>query len=386
MTNAAYMSGRKKWQRPQAMLWSDNPGTLVLKNPSNPSLGSIYVPTGYENNSDKFVNSIISASASVNTITGTGPWTASIISSTFIPSLQVGWTFTATNGTGSLGTGGVYTVQSITGDYTFNFTATGGTIPTAGSITNIDFFLTVGSVSGSGPWTATLSNVPDIENVLVGSTITATNVTGSLGTGGTYVVQSVNTSTNSLTFVATGGTLPLSGTVKSVSIAPTQDMLDDSFIILSDHNRSEISISNQRIEQRQRMVNGGMRSYHIADKINISTSWNLLPSRGFAANPQFNQTTGKSIYNDEYFLQYTADNGAGGVDMLSWYEEHKGPFWVFLSYDKYSNYGSDIDAYLHLPEYSQIVQMYISSFEYSIVKRGRFNYDMWNVSISLEEV
>lgn len=56
----------------------------------------------------------------------------------------------------------------------------------------------------------------------------------------------------------------------------------NSFLILSDHSRGPITVKPTRIEQRQRTVNGHMRSYHVADKLTISTSWNLLPSRSFA--------------------------------------------------------------------------------------------------------
>ena len=62
----------------------------------------------------------------------------------------------------------------------------------------------------------------------------------------------------------------------------TDPNLLDQFIILSDHNRGEMQFNNQRIEQRQRTINGRMRSYHIADKLTISLSWNMLPSRGYA--------------------------------------------------------------------------------------------------------
>ena len=57
------------------------------------------------------------------------------------------------------------------------------------------------------------------------------------------------------------------------------------FIILSDHNKSELSITAQRIESRKRMVNGTMRSYHISDKYNFSWSWDMLPSRAFPTPP-----------------------------------------------------------------------------------------------------
>jgi hypothetical protein len=48
----------------------------------------------------------------------------------------------------------------------------------------------------------------------------------------------------------------------------------EDFVICSDHNRAEMSITQQRIESRQRMINGTMRSYHIADKVSLSVSWN----------------------------------------------------------------------------------------------------------------
>ncbi len=162
------------------------------------------------------------------------------------------------------------------------------------------------------------------------------------------------------------------------------------FLILSDHNRGEISFNPQRIEQRQRTVNGRMRSYHIADKLNISWSWNLLPSRAYSAPADFDTgvesvTQGHSTYKNTTD-EFTADGGAGGVELLDWYENHQGPFWMFLAYDKYSNFGKDEAAFNHLGQYNQIVQVYFADFNYSVVKRGGNNFDMWNISVSLEEV
>ena len=108
----------------------------------------------------------------------------------------------------------------------------------------------------------------------------------------------------------------------------------DAFIILSDHNRSPIDFKPIRIEQKQRMINGRMRSYHNSDKMVISTSWAMLPSRAFSSRANFNQSTGISEYTDTAD-QYTADGGAGGSEMYKWYKDHTGPFWVFLSYDKF---------------------------------------------------
>jgi hypothetical protein len=134
------------------------------------------------------------------------------------------------------------------------------------------------------------------------------------------------------------------------------------------------------------MVNGRMRSYHIADKLTISTSWDMLPSRAYSLRANFEAATGKSEYQNNNTMEHTTDGGAGGVDLLSWYENHKGPFWVYLAYDKYSVFGSDDEAYGNLPKYNQLVEMYISDFSYSVQKRGGSNYDFWNISVTLEEV
>jgi hypothetical protein len=166
----------------------------------------------------------------------------------------------------------------------------------------------------------------------------------------------------------------------------TNTDLFNQFLILSDDNRAPISMTPTRIEKRERMINGRMRSYHIADKLNISTSWNLLPSRAYYANPDFNATTGKSPYNGDNTLEYTTDGGAGGVELLDWYENHQGSFWVYLAYDKYSNFGKDDNAYAHLPQYNQLVEVFFSDFSYTIEKRGGSNFDLWNISVTLEEV
>lgn len=153
------------------------------------------------------------------------------------------------------------------------------------------------------------------------------------------------------------------------------------FLILSDHNRSAIQFKPERIEQRQRMINGNMRSHHIADKMTINFSWNNLPSRAFSSVADFD-STGKSELTGQN--EYTADGGAGGVELLEWYEDHPGPFYVYLSYDKYTNFSSS--PFNHLNQYNQILQVYFSSFDYSIVKRGSTTHDLWNISLSLEEV
>jgi len=173
------------------------------------------------------------------------------------------------------------------------------------------------------------------------------------------------------------------------------------FLILSDDNRQPIQMDIERIEERQRMVNGRMRSYHIADKLKISTSWTLLPSRAFSNNPEFDSVTGKptnlvsevngktvrpsgSAYIKDQ--QFTSDGGAGGVELLDWYNNHQGSFWVYLAYDNYKNFAEDSAQYNNLNRYNEVIEVFFADFNYSIEKRGGSNYDFWNVSVSLEEV
>ena len=81
---------------------------------------------------------IISATGTVGSISGAGPWAASITGMVSNAGLSIGNTIIATAGTGSLGGGaGVYTVTSLVGSTGITFTATGGTTPTAGTVTDI---------------------------------------------------------------------------------------------------------------------------------------------------------------------------------------------------------------------------------------------------------
>jgi len=126
-----------------------------------------------------------------------------------------------------------------------------------------------------------------------------------------------------------------------------------------------------------------MRSYHIADKLSISTSWKNLPSRALSSVQVFDPLDGQTIIgaND---LAYTSDNGAGGVDLLNWYDNHKGSFWLFLAYDKLTNF--DTDQYNKLGQYNEVIEVFFDDFQYDVIKRGRSTHDFWDISLSLEEV
>jgi hypothetical protein len=59
---------------------------------------------------------------------------------------------------------------------------------------------------------------------------------------------------------------------------------------------------------------------------------------------------------------------------------------MFLAYDKYNNFKNTESPYAHLDQYNQVIQVYIADFNYTVVKRGATNHDLWNISVTLEEV
>ena len=166
---------------------------------------------------------------------------------------------------------------------------------------------------------------------------------------------------------------------------PTQveSLANGLFLILSDHNRSPIDIKHNRLEQRERTINGKMRSFFIADKISLSLSWQNLPSRSFDNTINFNTSTGKE---ESGLKRYTVDGGAGGNELLNWYLESPGSFYLFLAYDKYNAFQGQDNVMGRLNEYQEVKEVVISDFSYNVNKRGSSTHDLWDVTISLEEV
>lgn len=116
---------------------------------------------------------------------------------------------------------------------------------------------------------------------------------------------------------------------------------------VTDHNRSELSIDVERIENSKRMANGTMRKYVIADKRKFACSWDMLPAR--AAN--------------------TVDNFWGALDMEDFYNATTGAFTLVL------NYGS---------QPAEQYQVVFTNFSATLMKRGL--YDFYEVSVELTEV
>jgi hypothetical protein len=116
---------------------------------------------------------------------------------------------------------------------------------------------------------------------------------------------------------------------------------------ITDHNRSELSVDYDRIENSKRMANGTMRKYVVADKRKFSVSWNDLP----------------------HTSDYTVDGFWGGEDIEEWYQTHPGAFVLRLT----NGDGTQLN-----------VTVMITSFNKSITKRGKF--DFWDVDVDMEEV
>lgn len=87
------------------------------------------------------VAQVVSTTGTIGTVSGSGtsstPWTASITLMSAVTGLQSGSIITATAGTGTFAAGGVVSVKEVTGNKSITINKIGGTIPTAGTVTNI---------------------------------------------------------------------------------------------------------------------------------------------------------------------------------------------------------------------------------------------------------
>jgi hypothetical protein len=127
---------------------------------------------------------------------------------------------------------------------------------------------------------------------------------------------------------------------------------------LSEHNRAPVSISIDRIQQTQRMSNGTLRKFFIADKKTINISWSMLPSRA----------------------SYTVDEKYGARDIKDFYESAtgKGSFPVTVKYGNTAN--------------AENLTMIFTSCNFELVRRNaRIIHtdepqELWNVSLTMEEV
>jgi hypothetical protein len=164
-------------------------------------------------------------------------------------------TITAGNGTGTGGSGNIYFQTAPVGSSgaSADTMATRLTISPAGLVKisaptlattypTISTTGTVGSITGSGPWSATITGMSSTTGLVAGSFIYATNGVGSLGSSGTYVVSGIPSGT-SITFTATGGTVPVAGAITNILTNPTTNLLE---LTNSNGNANYLRISQIR--------------------------------------------------------------------------------------------------------------------------------------------
>jgi hypothetical protein len=129
-----------------------------------------------------------------------------------------------------------------------------------------------------------------------------------------------------------------------------------SWIKLSEHNRSEIGITPQRIQQSTRMSNGTLRKFFVADKKEFSVSWSMLP--------------GTRIY--------TVDNYWGALDLIEFYNSSEGQ----STFDIRLNFAKD-GTNQEASGYEQYT-VSCTSFNATLLKRGEVPF--YNVSMTMEQV
>lgn len=141
---------------------------------------------------------------------------------------------------------------------------------------------------------------------------------------------------------------------------------DTNFLYLTDDSRSELQISLERIEYKKRMINGRMRSYHVADKKTFSVSWRDLPS----------------VRNElsEVRFSASASGWASSQQMLDWHRNHTDSFYLTLVYDT-PTAASSVPLRYSLEYYN----VFFDDFSYTIKKRGP-THDLWDISMTLVEV
>jgi len=125
---------------------------------------------------------------------------------------------------------------------------------------------------------------------------------------------------------------------------------------ISDHGRSPLSVSVERIETKQRMADGRMRRYVVAKKRTWSCSWENLPDKAVS------------------FLA----NGQSGEWMETFHDENDGAFYMRV------RAGSDRDTTITALN-GEVYQVMITDFSKEIIKRGKA-FDLWALDLTLEEV
>jgi hypothetical protein len=117
---------------------------------------------------------------------------------------------------------------------------------------------------------------------------------------------------------------------------------------LTEHGREPVSMSVERIGSKERMLNGSMRAGFVANKYTLDISWTMVPTAA----------------------HMLADNGKDAKWIKDFYDSTTGTVDAWLIYD-------GTDTYM---------EMLITSFSYNVQKRSQGNFDLVDISMTLEEI
>ena len=173
---------------------------------------------------------IVSTTGTIGTVTGSGttdaPWTATITLMSAVTGLVSGSTITATDGSGTFAAGGVVSVKAVTGNKSITINKIGGTIPTAGTVTDVSLpavsTLPISTVDGD-----------PILFTLPGNAFTFTSATATFQAGETFSQATsgatgliTNVLPTSIAYIATSATpvstsYVLTGATSGATTTPT---------------------------------------------------------------------------------------------------------------------------------------------------------------------
>lgn len=142
-------------------------------------------------------------------------------------------------------------------------------------------------------------------------------------------------------------------------------------IKVTDHGRSPLSESTERIGVDKRMADGTLRRQHVGVKRSWSVSWDNLPSTNSVAKGY-----------------KTVDGGMAGRDIETFYYETPGRFRMVLRRGSAVDLATPAAAVAPGPKFENDnfygVDVMMTDFSKEVRKRGIV--DLWTVAVTLQEV
>jgi len=164
----------------------------------------------------------------------------------------------------------------------------------------------------------------------------------------------------------------------------------DPEIIVTDHNRGALSIDTEEIAKQQRMVNGTLRKFIVAEKRTISMSWEMLPTAvgavvGGESNGTYYGTSTLQILGGDGIRDFIRDvRSKSSCDADFYVRLYRGDD---KRPDDATRVQADIDKILNRKD---DIHVMVEDLSWDIQKRGAtyegIPYDFWNVSVTLVEV